>query len=192
MTYITWIGVALVTTIGIFGLVHVASGAGRNQPAQRTHKVPDAGWVTMPGRFIADNGATRLVPMEVLMTYGKRSWNIGGYQQIAEAIAVGSKEKFADRQEFRMLAAHYLQDANWRGPAREQLDWQRVENKGLLMHIAELQKSPGRRVILAEREGVPVYAAAFVQGKYLDRAIEALSMTFTNYSKEPIMPTSEQ
>ncbi len=114
MTYLTWIGLTVVVALGVFGVVHVAGAAGRNHPPSRVYQVPDAGWVLMPGRFVSDSGATRLVSMDVLMTYGKRRWNIGGYEVISEAIAVGSKSKFADREEFRMQAAHYLNDAEWR------------------------------------------------------------------------------
>ncbi|MEO1077588.1 MAG: hypothetical protein AAFX41_16735 [Bacteroidota bacterium] len=119
--------VALLIVIGavVLGVVLVATArAGRRQSASRPMAVPGSGWVVLPGRFVPDRGATRLMPLDLLLAYWARRWSVGGYQRIGEAVAVGRQDRFDGWVAFQRHAAHYLQDADWRGPARESLAWQ--------------------------------------------------------------------
>ncbi len=178
-----WIGIATVTVAATIGLIYAANGGGRNVTENKSFQVPGAGWVTLPDRFVQDNGARHLVPLEVLLSYGKRSWNIGGNQKIVEALAVGSKSKFESGDEFRKQAAHYLGDADWRGPAMDELEWQLTENNGIFMQEATLASDTNKLVLLAENATKPVWVAAFVQAKRRDQAIEVMRMALSSYSE---------
>jgi len=171
------------------GLSHWVQGAGSKPPVSRSFAVPGAGGVELPGRFVGDSGATRLVPMEVLMVYGHRNWNIGGHQRIGEALAVGSKARFSDREEFRKQAAHYLGDADWRGPAMGELTWQRIDSDGRPYLVAPLPEEQADRkarrlVILPEKEHASVYAVAFAEAPFRDRAVAALAMALETHDAD--------
>ena len=183
---LTWAALAAAALAGLFGLAQSARGAERNAHARQAFELPGGGWVNLPGRFVRDNNATRLAPIDdMLLVYGKRHWNIGGNQKISEALAVAHVMQFDSRRAFRRQAAHYLGDAQWRGPAREELNWQVARQPGLEleMRVAVLPTDSERMVLLAERDGVPLRAVAFVKSRYRDRAVEALALALDSYSQ---------
>jgi len=182
MNFLSKLGVSLAVAAGVLGLSRCKQGGWRNPPGPKRFAVPGAGGVELPERFVADNGATRLAPMEVLLAYGNRKWNVGGHQRIREALAIGSKARFSDREEFRKQAAHYLGDADWRSPAMGDLAWQRLEFDGRPYLVAALpHDKAGRLVILPEEGHASLYAVAFAEASFRDRAMAALATTLESH-----------
>jgi len=187
MKFLSKIGVALAIAAGALGLSRCEQSAGRNPPGSKRFPVPGAGVVELPERFVADSGATRLVPMEVLMVYGNRKWSVGGHQRIGEALAVGSKARFSDLEEFRKQAAHYLGDADWRTLAMGDLAWQRLDFDGRPYLVAALPQDQSDRkagpfVILPEEEHSSLFVVAFAKAPFRDRAIAAIAMALESHS----------
>lgn len=127
------------------------------------HQIPEAGTVELPGRFTTKTSKPEIMhATELLMAFGKRRVNIGGYVIVSEAMAFGSKVRFDSWDVFRFEAAHYLQDADWRGPARENLAWSRHVVDDITFHTATLQPYPFKTVVVADPAAYPIWAAAFV------------------------------
>jgi len=127
------------------------------------HQIPDAGTIELPGRFITRTSKPEIMhATELLMAFGKRRYNIGGNVIVGEAIAFGSKSRFDSWNVFRIEAAHYLQDADWRGPAREALKWTRQVEGHTTFHRAALRPYPFKTVVAADPSSLPVWAVAFI------------------------------
>lgn len=169
--------------IGAFSLIFSGCGNGRVDQGDKTFDVPHGGSLTMSGRFVADAApSSPLPPEDLLLLYGSRSWTLSGFQDIDEAVAFATKAQYPDWLEFQRHAAHFLRDADWRGPAREELDWEPAEKMGMQLRRAQLSEIPGHFVIMAEMEGVPLWSVAFAKTRYEPRALEALARGLTSYS----------
>jgi hypothetical protein len=175
----------------------LSSGIMHPKEAEKTFQIPHGGEIVLPGRFVMDPPAPKnevrsaFVPNDFLLLYGKRRWNIGGYQKISEAMAIGHQAVFPDWNEFRKRAAHFLQDADWRHEAmKEELVWRKVKSGDLDLQVASIIDIPGYEVLVAYHDIVPLWVVGFVNEKTKDKSLEAIKEAFNHY-REPEVNGSE-
>jgi len=154
----------LFLTVSALSMALITTSFFRSSPKEPVrHAIPEAGTIELPGRFHTKTSKPEIMhATELLMAFGKKRYNIGGYVIVGEAMAFGSKARFSSWDVFRIEAAHYLQDADWRGPAREDLEWTSQVNGDLTFHTATLKPYPSKTVVAAEASSLPIWAVAFV------------------------------
>lgn len=156
----------------------------RTEPTEPNRfDIPMAGSVELPGRFVTRTSAPEIMhATELLLAFGRKRTNIGGYRIVSEALALGAKSQFADWNQFRYEAAHYLQDADWRGPAREDLDWDTHVTGDITFHTAKLKPYPTKIIVAADASTLPVWAVAFVDTTRSDMdPVQALTDALNSY-----------
>jgi len=178
------------TAVGIFGWVFNSRAMEKNAAEDKVFPVPGGGQVVLPKRYVVDKAAegnpvqAAFLPDDLLLAYGKRRWNMGGNEIVSEALAVGHKTNFANWEEFRKEAASFLQDADWRGPAMEPLDWSEVEVDGIELREAGLEEVPGRRVIVGWKLDGRIWAAAFVKDSARQHGLDSMRQALETHTEE--------
>lgn len=180
--------------IGIVGilsfLISTVTGMEVNRKPPEWFDVPGGGRIQLPGRFFVDRARPEaFAPHDLLLVYGKRRSTLSGFKDISEAVAVGRKDVYGDWIGFQKQAAHYLNDAEWRGPAREDLEWRTAEVDGVTVHTAGLGPSPAgnpsdRLVVVAAPDDRPVWAVAFVKKNLADGMDRVLVEAVQSFQSE--------